>query len=98
MEELAGWWFWYRHDQDLFYACDQMSEDQFALPTFVQLAAIVGVQNVYDYPDTLLELVTAHALCTMDRYSVPHVSVVPFVHIYNLTFHLVLITTHDVIL
>ena len=26
-------WFWYRHDQDLFYACDQMSEEQFALST-----------------------------------------------------------------
>ena len=28
-------WFRYRQDQDLFYACDQMSEEQFALPTFV---------------------------------------------------------------
>ena len=24
-------WFWYRHDQDLFYVCDQMFEEQFAL-------------------------------------------------------------------
>lgn len=49
-------WFWYRHDQDLFYAFDQMSEEQFALPTFVQRTAIVGVMNIYDYPDALLEL------------------------------------------
>lgn len=33
-----------------------MSEEQFALPTFVQRTAIVGVMNVYDYPDALLEL------------------------------------------
>lgn len=49
-------WFWYRHDQDLFYAFDQMSDEQFALPTFVQRTAIVGVMNIYDYPDALLEL------------------------------------------
>ena len=41
-------WFWYRHDQDLFYACDQMSEEQFALPTFLPRTA--------DYPDALLQL------------------------------------------
>ena len=41
-------WFWYRHDQDLFYACDQMSEEQFALPTFLPKTA--------DYPDALLQL------------------------------------------
>lgn len=49
-------WFWYRHDRDLFYACDQISQEQFALPTFVQRTAIVGVRNIYDYPDALLEL------------------------------------------
>ena len=49
-------WFWYRHDQDLFYACDQMSEEQFSLPSFVQRTAIVGVMNIYDYPGALLEL------------------------------------------
>ena len=49
-------WFWYRRDQDLFYTCDQMPEEQFALPTFVQRTAIVGVRNIYDYPDALLEL------------------------------------------
>ena len=41
-------WFWYRHDQDLFYACDQISEEQFALPTFLPKTA--------DYPDALLQL------------------------------------------
>ena len=49
-------WFWYRHDQDLFYACDQMSEDQFALPTFLPRTAIIGIRNIYDFPDGLLEL------------------------------------------
>ena len=49
-------WFWYRHDQDLFYACDQMSEEQFALPAFLPNIAIVGIRNVYDFPDALLEL------------------------------------------
>ena len=49
-------WFWYNPDQDLFYACDQMSEKQYALPTLVQKTAIVGVRNLYDYPDAVLEL------------------------------------------
>ena len=49
-------WFWYRHDQDLFYACDQMSEEQFALPTFLPKTAIVGITNIYDFPDALLQL------------------------------------------
>ena len=49
-------WFWYNPDQDLFYACDQMSEEQYTLPTLVQKTAIVGVRNVYDYPETVLEL------------------------------------------
>lgn len=49
-------WFYYKHEQDLFYACDQMSEEQFALPTLVPRTAIVGVRNIYDFPDALLEL------------------------------------------
>ena len=49
-------WFWYRHDQDLFYACDQMFEEQFALPTFLPNTAIVGIRNIYDFPYALLEL------------------------------------------
>ena len=49
-------WFWYNHQQDLFYACDQMSKEQFALPTFLPKTAIVGIRNIYDFPDALLEL------------------------------------------
>ena len=49
-------WFWYNPHQDFFYACDQMSNEQYALPTLVQKTAIVGVRNLYDYPETLLEL------------------------------------------
>ena len=49
-------WFWYNHQQDIFYACDQMSEEQFALPTFLPKTAIVGIRNIYDFPDALLEL------------------------------------------
>ena len=49
-------WFWYNPNQDLFYACDQMSNKQYALPTLVQKTAIVGVRNLYDYPEALLEL------------------------------------------
>ena len=47
-------WFWYRQDQDLFYACDQMSDEQFALLTFQPNTAIVGVRNIYNFPDALL--------------------------------------------
>ena len=53
---LRNMWLWYRHDQDLFYACDQMSDEQFALPTFLPKTAIVGIRNIYDFPDALLEL------------------------------------------
>ena len=49
-------WFWYNHQQDLFYACDQMSKEQFALPTFLPKTAIVGIRNIYYFPDALLEL------------------------------------------
>ena len=49
-------WFWYNHDQDLFQNCNQMSEVQYALLTLVPLIAIVGVRNIYDYPDALMEL------------------------------------------
>ena len=33
-----------------------MWEEQYALPTLAQQTAIVGVRNLYDYPDTVLEL------------------------------------------
>ena len=49
-------WLWYNSHQDLFYACDQMSEEQYALPTLVKKTAIIGVRNIYDYPEALLEL------------------------------------------
>ena len=49
-------WFWYNPKEDFFYACEQMSEEQYALPTLVQKTAIIGVRNIYDYPLALLEL------------------------------------------
>ena len=49
-------WFWYHSSQDLFYACDGMSEEQYAIPTLVKNTAIIGMRNIYDYPDALLEL------------------------------------------
>ena len=49
-------WFWYNHEQNLFYACDDMSEQQFAVPTLVSKTAIVGIRNIYDFVDALLEL------------------------------------------
>ena len=33
-----------------------MPEEQFALPTFLPQTAIVGVRNIYDFPEALLEL------------------------------------------
>ena len=33
-----------------------MSEEQFPLPTFLPKTAIVGIRNIYDIPDALLEL------------------------------------------
>ena len=49
-------WLWYNSHQDLFTACDQMSEEQYALPTLVKKTAIIGMRNIYDYPEALLEL------------------------------------------
>ena len=40
----------------IYFTCDQMSEDQIAVPTFLPRTAIVGVRNVYNFPDGLLEL------------------------------------------
>ena len=39
-------WMWYNSHQDLFTACDQMSEEQYALPTLVKKTAIIGVRNI----------------------------------------------------
>ena len=33
-----------------------MSEEQFTLPTFLPRTAIVGIKNIYDFPNALLEL------------------------------------------
>ena len=49
-------WLWYNPTKDMFYACDQMSEEQYALPTLVKKTAIIGMRNIYDYPEALLEL------------------------------------------
>ena len=49
-------WLWYNSHQDLFTACDQMSEEQYALPALVKKTAIIGVRNIYHYPEALLEL------------------------------------------
>ena len=48
--------FWYKHEQDSFYTYYQMSEEQIALPTFLPKTAIVGIRNIYNFPDALLEL------------------------------------------
>ena len=49
-------WFWYNLQQDLFYACDQMSEEQYALPTLMSTTAIIGTRNLEDYPEVVAEL------------------------------------------
>ena len=49
-------WLWYNPKEEKFYACDQMSEEQYAIPTLVQKTAIIGMRNIYDYPLALLEL------------------------------------------
>ena len=49
-------WFWYNSRQDLFHACDDMSEEQYVIPTLVKNTAIIGLRNIYEYPDALLEL------------------------------------------
>ena len=49
-------WLWYNPKEEKFYTCDQMSEEQYAIPTLVQETAIIGMRNIYDYPLALLEL------------------------------------------
>ena len=46
----------YNPTHDLSYTCDQMSEEQYALPTLVKKTAIIGMRNISDYPEALLEL------------------------------------------
>ena len=50
-------WFWYNHDEDLFYPCEQMTEYQVAVPTLMPKTAIVGVKNIFDFPDGLDEMI-----------------------------------------
>ena len=49
-------WFWYESSYDVFYACNGMSEEQILIPTLVKKTAIIGLRNIYDYPDALSEL------------------------------------------
>ena len=39
-------WLWY----------NPTKEEQYALPTLVKKTAIIGMRNIYDYPEALLEL------------------------------------------
>ena len=50
-------WFWYRHDQDLFYACDQMSRNSLLyLPWYNALLLSVYGTFIFIPIDALLEL------------------------------------------
>ena len=49
-------WLWYNPKQDMFYVCDQLSEEQYAIPILVKKTAIIGMRNIYDYSEALLEL------------------------------------------
>ena len=49
-------WFWYESSQDMFYTCNGMSEEEILIPTLVKNTAIIGLRNIYDYPDGLCEL------------------------------------------
>ena len=36
--------------------CEEMTEEQIMNSTLMSTTAIIGVRNIYDYPDTLLEM------------------------------------------
>ena len=36
--------------------CEEMTEKQIMNPTLISRTAIIGVRNIYDYPDALLEM------------------------------------------
>jgi len=36
--------------------CEEMAEEQIMNSTLMSRTAIIGVRNIYDYPDTLLEM------------------------------------------
>ena len=49
-------WFWYDSTHDVFWHCNGMSEEEILIPTFVKNTAIIGMRNIYEYPDALCEL------------------------------------------
>ena len=49
-------WFWFNHEERIFEQCDSMSEKQICLPTFVPKTAIVGLRNLFDFPNAVHEL------------------------------------------
>ena len=51
-----NFWFWFNHDDSAFEMCDDMSEKQIVLPTFMPKTAIVGVRNLSDFLDGVDEL------------------------------------------
>ena len=36
--------------------CEEMTEEQIMNSTLMSRTAIIGVRNIYDYPDTLLQM------------------------------------------
>ena len=36
--------------------CEEMREEQIMNPTLISRTVIIGVRNIYDYPDALLEM------------------------------------------
>ena len=36
--------------------CEEMTEEQIINSTLMNRTAIIGVRNIYDYPDTLLQM------------------------------------------
>ena len=36
--------------------CEEMTEEQIMNPTLISRTVIIGVRNIYDYPDALLEM------------------------------------------
>ena len=36
--------------------CEEMTEEQIMNSTLMNRTAIIGVRNIYDYPDTLLQM------------------------------------------
>ena len=49
-------WYWYDHDGKGFEQCDGMTEQQICLPTFVPKTAIVGLRNLFDFPNAVREM------------------------------------------